>query len=74
VLIDMKLPSGDGASVYRLVRQTNPQARTIFITGHRGEMDDRIQQAIHEGADAVCYKPFDMAELLATLARFSNAR
>src|SRR5436190_298953 len=34
VLIDMKLPTGDGASVFHLVRQTNPRARTSFITGH----------------------------------------
>src|SRR5262249_23952119 len=31
VLIDMKLPKGDGSRVYRLVREKNPQARTIVI-------------------------------------------
>ncbi len=67
VLIDMKLPAGDGGSVFRLVRQANPQARTIVITGHRGEMDQQVQQLLHEGADAVCYKPFDVPELLSTL-------
>src|SRR5204863_72119 len=39
VMIDMKLPTGNGASVFHLVRQNNPHARTIFITGHRNEMD-----------------------------------
>ena len=39
VLIDMKLPSGDGQQVFRLVRSTSPTARTIVITGHRSEMD-----------------------------------
>src|SRR5205823_338499 len=28
VLIDMKLPAGDGGSVFHLVRESNPQART----------------------------------------------
>src|SRR5262245_30507411 len=32
VLIDMKLPEGDGTTVFRLVRQSNPQARTVVIT------------------------------------------
>jgi two-component system, NtrC family, response regulator HydG len=32
VLIDMKLPDGDRSSVFRIVRQTNPQARTVVIT------------------------------------------
>jgi two-component system response regulator HydG len=72
VLIDMKLPTGDGASVFHLVRQNNPQARTIFITGHRSQMDQRIKQAMNEGADAVCYKPFDVPTLLATLEKFSH--
>lgn len=74
VLIDMKLPSGDGASVFRIVRSSNPQARTVFITGYRGEMDQRITQALQEGADAVCYKPFDMTNLLTTLQKLSGVR
>jgi CheY-like chemotaxis protein len=71
VLIDMKLPQGDGSRVYHLVRETNPQARTIVITGYRTETDRLIQQVVAEGADAVCYKPFDMSQLLATLKRLS---
>jgi len=72
VLIDMKLPAGDGAGVFRLVRQTNPQARTIVITGHRTETDQAVQQILDEGADAVCYKPFDVPKLLATLGRLTQ--
>jgi CheY-like chemotaxis protein len=67
VLIDMKLPQGDGTSVFRLVRETNPQARTIVITGYRSEMDRLVEKVVAEGADAVCYKPFDVAGLLSTL-------
>jgi CheY-like chemotaxis protein len=72
VLIDMKLPAGDGGAVYQLVRQVNPQARTIVITGHRGEMDERVRQILKEGADAVCYKPFDVPTLLKTLDRLTG--
>lgn len=72
VLIDMRLPTGDGTTVFRLVRTSNPQARTVFITGHRSEMDERIKQAMSEGADAVCYKPFDMPALLTTLEKLSE--
>jgi CheY-like chemotaxis protein len=67
VLIDLKLPSGDGSKVFRLVRETNPQARTVVITGHRSEMSQLVQRVIAEGADAVCYKPFDVPQLLSTL-------
>jgi CheY-like chemotaxis protein len=74
VLIDMKLPGGDGGSVFRLVRQSNPQARTMVITGFRSEMDPIIQAVVAEGADAVCYKPFDVANLLDTLRQLSMGK
>lgn len=73
VLIDMKLPDGDGASVFRVVKQNNPQARTVFITGHRSEMDRLLQQVMTEGADAICYKPFNIPGLLATLDKLRRS-
>jgi len=72
VLIDMKLPDGDGASIFRLVREANPQARALIITGHRAETDHVIRQVLKEGAEAVCYKPFDVPRLLATLDRLTG--
>ncbi|MGB6856643.1 MAG: response regulator [Terracidiphilus sp.] len=67
VLIDMKLRTGDGATVFRIVRKSNPQTRTVVITGHRSEMDQIVKKIMDEGADAVCYKPFDVPGLLSTL-------
>jgi two-component system response regulator HydG len=72
VLIDMKLPRSDGSQVFRRVRQSNPQARTIAITGHRVEMDPVVQSVVAEGANAVCYKPFDVPRLLATLKKLTD--
>jgi len=72
VLIDMKLPTGDGSRVFHLVRQNNPAARTVVITGHRSELEQRVQQVQAEGADAVCYKPFDMPRLLSTLQQLTH--
>jgi DNA-binding response OmpR family regulator len=67
VLIDMRLPGGDGSDVFRVVRVRNPQTRTVIITGHRGETDDLVQTVLRAGADAVCYKPFDVPKLLEVL-------
>jgi DNA-binding response OmpR family regulator len=72
VLIDMKLPRGDGAEVFRYVRQTNPQARTVLITGNRSDVERKIEEALNQGADAVCYKPFDVARLLETIHALSR--
>jgi DNA-binding NarL/FixJ family response regulator len=65
----MGLPQGDGTTVFHLVRETNPQARTVVITGHRSEL---VQRVVSEGADAVCYKPFDIPWLLDTLRHLST--
>lgn len=72
VLIDMKLPSGTGADVYRLVRQANPKARTVLVTGARGEMEQLVEQTLAAGADAACYKPFDVPKLLGILASLTK--
>jgi CheY-like chemotaxis protein len=72
VLIDMKLPDGDGTSVFRLVRVSNPRARTVLITGLRSEMERLIDEVVKEGADAVCYKPFDVPRLLTVLERLTH--
>lgn len=73
VLIDLRIPDSDGGQVFRMVRQGNPEARTILITGHRSEMDQLVDQILAEGADAVCYKPFDVPALLTTLEELSRA-
>ncbi len=73
VLIDMKLPQGDGAEVFRLVRHVNPQSRTVLITGHRGDMERKIEEVVKEGADAVCFKPFDVEQLLTTIKNLTGS-
>jgi hypothetical protein len=35
-------------------------------------MDQRVQEVLRQGADAVCYKPFDVGGLLATLERLTR--
>lgn len=74
MLIDMRLPGGDGARVFEMVRQINPQTRTIIITGHRAETDDQVQKMLEAGADAVCYKPFDIPTLLSSLDHLTQKK
>jgi two-component system, NtrC family, response regulator HydG len=72
VLIDMKIPGGGGGRIFELVRRANPQARTVLITGNRAETDRQIEQILVAGADAVCYKPFDIPRLISTLNRLTS--
>jgi DNA-binding NtrC family response regulator len=73
VLIDMRLPDGNGSEVYRAVREAGAGARTILITGHAAELAHSLSQLTTEGADAVCYKPFDVDKLIATVGRLSRS-
>jgi DNA-binding response OmpR family regulator len=72
VLIDMRLPEGDGAEVFHTIRDVNPDAHTVVITGHPRELGGLVEQVLREGADAVCYKPFDVSHLLATVDRLTR--
>lgn len=72
-LIDMKLPGGDGAAVFELVRKADPRTRVVLITGRRPEMDALVQRALAEGADATCYKPFDVRRLIETIEHLGKA-
>ena len=73
VLIDLKLPDRDGAEVFRHVREANPEARTVLITGYQAETEPMVERLRAEGADATCYKPFDIPNLLGTLAELAEA-
>lgn len=73
VLLDLKLPRESGRDVLKSLRTTHPEARTILITAHRLELEPLIEQVLVEGADAICYKPFDLGQLLATIRRLSES-
>ncbi len=71
VLIDMKLPTGSGHELLRSLRRIDEEARAVLITGYTGEMETKVKQALDSGANAVCYKPFDVEKLLATVRELS---
>jgi DNA-binding response OmpR family regulator len=71
-LIDVKLPNGSGPQLLQRIRAASPDIRIILITAHRSETDEVVMQAIPEGAEAVCYEPFDIPQLLKMIADPSN--
>lgn len=72
-IVDLKLPAGgDGLRLCAEVHEKYPGVRTILITGFRTELEQRAGQL--PVADATCYKPFDVDELLATIRRLTNEK
>ena len=67
VLLDLKLPDGDGTRVARLIRaKKERQLIPILVVSGNNSVDDRII-ALGAGADGYLSKPFDRHELLAHL-------
>jgi two-component system, NtrC family, response regulator HydG len=71
LLLDMRLPDGDGGQVFRAARQANPEARAVVITGCCPEFEGQVRQILDEGAREVLFKPFDVPTLLATVERLA---
>ena len=67
ILLDLKLPDGDGTRFARLVRaKKDRQLIPILVVSGNNSVDDRIM-ALGAGADGYLGKPFDKHELLAHL-------
>jgi PAS domain S-box-containing protein len=66
-LVDVRLPDARGLSLVPLLHEIDPDTAVVLITGH-GSLDDAIA-AVRAGAYAYVLKPFDTADLLATLTR-----
>lgn len=65
VITDMRMPKMTGIQVLRAIRQKDPQARVIIMTGY-GDVDTAIA-AVNNGAYAFFAKPVDISELLEVL-------
>src|SRR5687768_7400728 len=65
IVLDVNLPSLDGLSVLRKLREQKNHARVLLLTA-RGEVADRVS-GLRAGADDYLAKPFAMDELLARI-------
>jgi DNA-binding response OmpR family regulator len=63
IVLDVNLPSMDGFTVLRKLREAHNHTRVLLLTA-RGEVGDRVF-GLRQGADDYLTKPFAMEELLA---------
>ncbi|MGI0047779.1 MAG: response regulator [Nitrosotalea sp.] len=65
VFSDVMMPGYDGFYVLKKIRQINPHAIMVMITGDvRPETIDELKKL---KADAIVYKPFDMKQIVETV-------
>ena len=63
VLLDRRLPDGDGLELCSEIRRTRPDAYIMILTGRAGDPDKIL--GFEAGADDYVTKPFNVDELLA---------
>lgn len=66
-IVDLRLSDGNGREVLDAFRTVQPTTRAILITGHRAEAENEFGPGVFQTADAVCFKPLDIQELLGVL-------
>ncbi len=67
MLADIRLPDLSGYEVYRALRQAQPSAHVILMTGFGYDATHSIVKAKHDGLRYVLYKPFRVDQLLTAL-------
>lgn len=65
VLMDWKLPDGNGIDLCKETRKNNPEVKIIMLTAN-SQVEDKIE-GLDAGADDYITKPFEMDELLARI-------
>jgi DNA-binding response OmpR family regulator len=65
IVLDVMLPEMSGFEMARTLRHEEVQTPIVYLTA-RGDLEDRVR-GLDLGGDAYLVKPFELAELLATL-------
>ena len=64
IFIDIKLPTINGLETYMAIKDINPEAVAVMMTGYRQEVADTVEEAMNNKAYTCLYKPLDMGEVL----------
>ena len=70
LITDVRLPGVDGITLFRRLRQVQPDCVAVLMTAY-GQVDDAVA-VMREGASDYITKPFDMDELMLRVARICD--
>lgn len=69
ILLDINMPQMNGWDAYQIMRQMYPFVAVIVITAR----PDQSQRAMELGVDTLLEKPFQIPDLISTIARLLNS-
>lgn len=72
VLMDMRMPQMDGAETLRRLRMITPDVPVVMMTAVAEA--SALDQASDQGAQAILYKPLDIAKLVSLVEKLLHAR
>ena len=72
VISDLVMPQHGGLETVREIRQSDPKARILVVSGVIGSSAEHLRAAVRFGADRVLPKPVNLPELLAMVAGLLN--
>jgi DNA-binding NtrC family response regulator len=70
-LMDIIMPDISGVEAFRLIREIDPAAPIVMMTGYSDE--DLIRSAIDEGACNVLYKPLRVDQMVEAITKAALA-
>jgi len=74
IFIDAKLPSMSGLDLYLAIKEINPTAVAIMITGMEEEFEAIAREAVRRTAYTFVNKPLDIDHILGLLERITGQR
>ncbi len=72
IFLDVRLPDMNGVDTYVHVKQIDPQATVIMMTGYSEE--ELVERAISQGAHTCIYKPYDIERVIALVEDIARDR
>jgi len=72
IFLDVILPGIDGVETFEHVKEIDPVATVIMMTGYTEE--DLVRKAVSEGAYTCIYKPFNMEKLIGLVEGISREK
>ncbi len=71
VLMDVKMPGMNGVDAFFAIREQQPDARVVMMTGF--SLEQLVDRAMANGAIATLRKPLAIAQLLQTIEAAASA-